>query len=599
MTTITPTAEQADIIDAFVFGADLVIEAGAGTGKTSTLKLLAKAANAGERGVYIAYNKSIASQAAKAFPSSVTCKTAHGFAYAAVGKHYAHRLSGPRVPAQRTAQILGITQPVKIGEVRLAPQTLARLVTETVARWCYSADATIDTGHVPYVTGLDRPGQTELARYIAPIAQRAWDTDLSNTAGQLRYTHDHYLKAWTLTAPQLSADYVLLDEAQDSNGCVAGLVTGQQAQRIWVGDRSQSIYGWRGAVDAMEHAPGMRLYLSQSFRFGPAVAGEANKWLSILDAPLRLTGFDKIPSRVERCATPDAVLCRTNAGALGQVIAASEAGRKPALVGGGGDIRRFAEGAQQLQQTGYTDHPDLCAFSSWFEVRVYSQEEGDGSDLRVMVALVDQHTARGVIALVDSLTDEARADVVVSTAHKAKGREWPAVRIAGDFAEPKGDDDPARDECMLAYVAVTRAQRVLDRDGLDWVDRFAADGWHTRLPDPWTETATPTSVPAEPVLSVTHDPCTSCGYLPDFDGICRTCPTSPTSVSAAEPYPVHTEVCFRDTAAPAVYLVTHVHASLIGGGWIYELRQGDGRVRRGIRSEAIQPYVPEAVAAGV
>jgi superfamily I DNA/RNA helicase len=292
---------------------------------------------------------------------------------------------------------------------------------------------------------------------------------------------------WTLTGPQLPGDYVMLDEAQDTNGCLAGLMSDQNAQRVWVGDRRQAIYGWRGAVDAMEHAAGSRLYLSESFRFGPAIAAEANRWLQLLDAPLRLTGGAPHASTLCPLTAPAAVLCRTNAGALIEVMAALKNGRRPALVGGGTEFRRFAEAAQQLQERGHTDHPDLFAFTSWGQVQAYCEQESDGSDLRVLVRLVDTHGPRAVIALVGSLVDEHRADLTISTAHKAKGREWPTVRIAGDFTPPAQrhrvteDEDgfpndepqgPSREEAMLAYVAVTRAQRALDRHGLAWIDDY-------------------------------------------------------------------------------------------------------------------------------
>jgi superfamily I DNA/RNA helicase len=86
-----------------------------------------------------------------------------------------------------------------------------------------------------------------------------------------------------------------------------------------------------------------------------------------------------------------------------------------------------------------------------------------------------------ILAAVDELTDESTADVTVSTAHKAKGREWPAVKIADDFPEPKGTDqhdsqgrpipEPVSDtDARLAYVAVTRARSRLDLGGLSWID---------------------------------------------------------------------------------------------------------------------------------
>jgi ATP-dependent exoDNAse (exonuclease V) beta subunit len=67
MTTPTPTGEQQAIIDASQSGDDLVIEAGAGTGKTSTLRLLATA-QPRRRGLYVASNKAIASDAKRSFP---------------------------------------------------------------------------------------------------------------------------------------------------------------------------------------------------------------------------------------------------------------------------------------------------------------------------------------------------------------------------------------------------------------------------------------------------------------------------------------------------------------------------------------------------
>ncbi|MFF0823024.1 UvrD-helicase domain-containing protein [Micromonospora haikouensis] len=515
--TYAPTDEQAAIIEAARTGDDLTIEAGAGTGKTSTLKMLARD-RTGMRGAYLAYNRSIATDAAREFPASVTCRTAHSFAFGAVGRQYAHRLNGPRVPARQTALILGINDPVKLGETMLAPQQLARLVTETIQRYCYSDDRQVQRMHVPLVNGLDKAGQAELARYLTPIAQRAWDTDLTQLDGQLRYTHDCYLKQWILTDPVIHADYVLLDEAQDSNPAVAGLVSRQPAQRILVGDRAQAIYGWRGATDAMASFDGRRFQLSQSFRFGQAVADEANKWLSLLPTTdLRLTGYDRIPSRVGPVAEPDAVLCRSNGGAIHRVMDALDDGRRPALVGGGADIRRMAEAAARLQSGVPTDHPELFAFQTWAEVQEYVEMDSAGSDLRVFVRLIDKHGAREVMRVCDALVGEDRADVIVSTAHRAKGREWGSVLIADDFPEPKATEDGrvriAADEVMLAYVAVTRAQQALDRYGLSWVDRYAVRPTPAPVPAPAAPVvpALPAEDVPEPVLaSGHHDGCWLC-----------------------------------------------------------------------------------------
>ena len=92
MTTApTPTGEQQAIIDACQRGGNLVIEAGAGTGKTSTLRLVA-ATQPRRRGLYVAYNKATATDAKRSFPASVTCATAHSLAFRTVGRRFAHRL---------------------------------------------------------------------------------------------------------------------------------------------------------------------------------------------------------------------------------------------------------------------------------------------------------------------------------------------------------------------------------------------------------------------------------------------------------------------------------------------------------------------------
>ena len=187
------------------------------------------------------------------------CSTAHALAYGTAGRQFRHRLNGPRVPARDVARILGITGPTKIGDTELAPLApvqVARLVSEMVSRFCRSADAEVSPWHAPRKPGLDDPGTyRELGALLAPLARKAW-SDIASQDGQLKFEHDHYLKIWQLSGPVLTADYLLLDEAQDANPVVLDVVTRQKsAQLVAVGDRSQAIYSWRGAVDAMDRFP--------------------------------------------------------------------------------------------------------------------------------------------------------------------------------------------------------------------------------------------------------------------------------------------------------------------------------------------------------
>lgn len=477
-----PTGQQTAVIDAFRSGQDLVIEAGAGAGKTSTLRMCANADK--RRGAYIVFGRANAAEAKRKFPANVVAKTAHGFAFATLDPERRDRVfrSKGRVRGRQVAEILGINEAVSLANdlPLVTPRQLACLTIDTVRRYTHSADPEIDGHHVPRFRGLDKPSaRAALATIVVPYARKAWD-DLVSVNGRLRFEPDHYLKMWSLTEPQFDADYVLLDEAQDADPAIAFVVNGQRnSQRIMVGDQCQSIFQWRGAINAMGSFAGQRLPLSQSFRFGHAIADEANKWLDVLSSPLRLTGFDPIPSQIGRLTAADAILCRTNGQTIAEISDLVNHGHKVALAGGGGGLKSMAEAAADLQMGKGTDHPELYAFRTWDEVRAYVNEEEDGADLRTFVSLVESLGADQVLGLVDSLVDERRADVVISTAHKAKGREWGTVRIANDFPPPKkSEDDPDPEipptAAMLAYVAVTRAQRVLDRGGLAWIDKWVA-----------------------------------------------------------------------------------------------------------------------------
>ena len=76
---ITPTTEQQYIIDLAIEGHNLSIQAFAGAAKTSTCVMIAKAVK--KPSIYIAFNKSIATEAASRFPFHVDCRTLHSLAY--------------------------------------------------------------------------------------------------------------------------------------------------------------------------------------------------------------------------------------------------------------------------------------------------------------------------------------------------------------------------------------------------------------------------------------------------------------------------------------------------------------------------------------
>ncbi|MFD8741411.1 UvrD-helicase domain-containing protein, partial [Streptomyces sp. NPDC059618] len=287
---MNPTIEQAEAVDAYGDGLDLVLQAGAGCGKSSTLKMIARS-DRRRRMTYVAYNSTIAADARRGFPSNVTAKTGHGLAFE---PRYGERLQRPRQTAHQAAQALDVRSILGIigatpsiltdlgGMKAMTSKIIMRMALDTIERFCHSADEGLVQKHVPQYEGL-RKARGEVVKLVLPVARAAWE-NLQRNDSVLNLSHDHYLKMWALSQPTIPTDVVLLAEAQDTNDVLSAVLLAQEhAQRIAVGDSAQQIYSWRGANDALAKFVNElgcpELTLSQSFRFGPAIAARANVWL--------------------------------------------------------------------------------------------------------------------------------------------------------------------------------------------------------------------------------------------------------------------------------------------------------------------------------
>lgn len=479
------TAEQVHIHDLFRTGKPLRIRAGAGTGKTTTLIQLADILGQQDRaGLYIAFNKSIATEAQSKFPSHIRCSTAHALAYRGIlNTRHAPLLdkmrTGKRVPISQTQIELNILAANVIGydgrTRKLSGYQIARHTSRTIDEFCKTANETITPQHVPTMPGLSTAGHRQLVDIVLPYAHQGW-TDLTDPHGRaLAFGHGHYLKLWALTHPRIGRDgaALFLDEAQDTSPVLASIIAEQNhLQRVVVGDSAQAIYRFTGAASFMtdDAIPGsLEGRLTQSWRFGQAVADEANHLLARIGDDMRLSGNPGITSRIDHAlANPDVVLTRTNGRAIEHVMAGQRAGRKVHLIGDHRYAIAFCESAELLRSGKRAAADDLTAFSSWPQVVQYAADSPDAADWKVLVKLIETHGVPTLRRALEHTADEQQADMVVATAHKAKGREWGRVILDDDLAVAveKADEghDPAqlRDELMLGYVAVTRAQHALN-----------------------------------------------------------------------------------------------------------------------------------------
>lgn len=459
------TPEQAAIIG--WSGHRLVVRAFAGTGKTSTLVRFAQA-NPGRRMLYLAYNRAVRDEAEQKFPFNVECKTSHQLAWPNFGRHYQQRLTAN----------LRITDVARQLNTRHWP--LARTSITTFNAFLCSGDRELGPQHLP-----DEEARSGLsADKILAAAQLLW-RESARQDGSFPVTHDVYLKLYQLSQPDLSRRWqtLLFDEGQDANPVTQSLVLAQCCDVVLVGDRHQQIYRFRGAenaLDAPQLANADQLYLTHSFRFGPAVAQVANRLLARQGETVPVVGeggSDRVVTRLpdEVKERPVAVLSRTVAGVIGAALDASLAGKRVYWVGGIAgykteeleDLYWFSADMPERMQSPQLSR-DYRNFEEFESVARATKDAEMNQGLRLL-DLYFPLPQKLQVMREHAVTDESLAQVTVSTAHRSKGLEWPIVVLDEDFADitdPLMTERERTDETNLLYVAVTRARETLVLNGL-------------------------------------------------------------------------------------------------------------------------------------
>lgn len=460
-----PSDEQAAIIEARRghAGESLRVVAFAGCAKTTTLELAAAVETAPV--AYLAFSKAVQRAAERRFPRHVLCRTMHSIAYQGLGmRQERQRLEGRTVAELLDLPAAGRIRPARWGHVVLA----------TVRSFCHSADRRIGLDHV-----TDLPPGQDNAGQVVGWAQKLW-RHLADPGDATPIEHGVYLKRFQLGGGRLPGHIrtVYLDEAHDSNPVTLAILAASGLPVVAVGDPWQSIYAFRGAVDAMQAMTAPTLHISCSWRFGPALARVATSILQQTGSPptMAVRGRPDRDGTIERQRLPGpcTVLCRTNAALF---EAAISDGDPIHIVGGGEQLIRLILGGWRLMQgEEVLDVPGLLPFASFEDLREHVQDTAD-PELRLLVQIVEQHLG-DIPALVDDLRrrlvpDMAYAERVLSTAHKAKGLEWDQVVLEDDFPTLEELDETdahgrpcytakERDqELHLLYVAATRARSTL------------------------------------------------------------------------------------------------------------------------------------------
>jgi len=494
------TQEQEAIVEKSLTGESFIVDALAGTGKTTTIKEICLA-SPNKQFLYTAFNKSVVGDfkkwIAKNKISNVRAMTGD-----AVGRAYVHHTkyapydldigkrisSGMRYASDIAAhfKIQPLTlkeypdpKALKKEEVKLLkPKEVVTYVKEAIEAFCISTDATI----LPKHFDIYEPDSMALE-----YANMFWEDYNDARAGVLKLEFYAMYKIFALEAPSMKRPYdtsdpkvfdtILLDEAQDTNPVAGAQYRIQKdMQIIYVGDPHQAIYGFRGAEDEMQKRSDLEsLPLTISWRCPSEIAGFGNKTLEKLSAKNLMKGNPNSGGKVVfgLIEDPDTIVHRTNSGCLISILHLLNIGQRPrvdadtkkSIVSLIKSLAYFAGHANKPE----TVDEELEEFESLDEIKKALSQKKLPYRISILLDIIEDPNRgyAGFLESIEALNALGHKGINIITTHKAKGLEWDSVQLASDFFGPRWDYEnqkvimPHKAELRLIYVAGTRAKKVL------------------------------------------------------------------------------------------------------------------------------------------
>lgn len=469
---LSPTDEQSSIVSLAVDGHSLVINAYAGCTKTTTCSMVAEAVV--KPSLYLAFNKALADEAKEKMPKHVECRTWHSIAYQAVGLDYHHKLTRPQGAYRNLAGTGGeIARYLKIKGIELTnggvvgSVMMGIAVKKTLTRFEFSDSAKVGKEHVDHSVikkfkgDLTKQDKDRFQREVVKYAKTLWNLRADMNSPVL-ITHDTYLKLFQLSDPVLEGyDVLYSDESQDVSATMLDVLSKQKAQKIVVGDVFQKIYGWRGSVDGMGLSEGKIASLTKSFRFGQALAEVANSIIGVG----RVNGCDrdtKVFTFMPESYEGKTLLFRTNAALFSKLVVLLKEGYTVSTEVDTREFRRLVESCLFLfrGEKKQVKHEDILPYVDWKELKMSIKNGIVDGNIANVCRLVESGEYLAVLGAMDNVTRHDGADVLLTTAHKAKGREWSEVVVMDDFPDYT-QEGVNPEERNLYYVACTRAIDVL------------------------------------------------------------------------------------------------------------------------------------------
>lgn len=474
---MTPTEEQQAILDfASSSSANLIINALAGTAKTTTLEMIAQKLTK-EPILFLAFNKRIADEARDRLPSHCEVRTLNSL--------------GHRTWAEATGRRL-VVKTGKMGDlyreyIDILPDRLKGRA------WDDRADI-LDLLRQAKRDGYVPKGAQSISKWSCESLEETswWDTLDSRIAhhyqgivnsllvtsidaafkGLIDYDDQIYMPV-CFGGPWPKFPLILVDEAQDLSPINHRMLE----QLVWkriiaVGDPWQSIYGFRGTVfngmsKLQERFNMAEMTLSVTFRVPRAGVLRAHERVPHYTWPHWIEDWphghiETLPEWTEEALpTKCAILCRNNAPLFTTALRLLSRGRKIRMVGndiGPGLLRiiKKLEPKDNLE----------AAIESWqrTELAKAKNEERVYDKAECLRALCANRRNRDEAQAYTENLFRQEGGIELLSIHKAKGLEWDTVyhldpwRIPSKFARSYEEFEQ---EANLKYVCETRFKKEL------------------------------------------------------------------------------------------------------------------------------------------
>ncbi|EGD5474337.1 UvrD-helicase domain-containing protein [Campylobacter coli] len=308
-----------------------------------------------------------------------------------------------------------------------------------------------------------------------------WDLIINQ---KLPISHNFYLKYFSLMQEnELNKyDFILLDEAQDTNEVMLNVFLNNNCSKILVGDTFQNIYGFNKTINALEILDtNYECNLSTSFRSRQNILNYANYFLkkysnkNILDMKSSITFKDDL------ILENKAYISRTNAEIIkfiSELMKSKQDLNNYCLLKNPKDIFSLLFDIISCLAGNYDfiskQNSFLKKFNSLLEIKKYAENILDNELKNALNLLNKNYDFKAIYKVATKLYYNKNAKNFIINAHLSKGLEWDCVVLLNDFIDLsekyhsiKKEKNMIKKENLkkyleqelnLFYVAITRAK---------------------------------------------------------------------------------------------------------------------------------------------